>query len=89
VNDIDRAAVMGELKKLLQSTLSLGKRGDALNAESPLVGSIPELDSMAVVTVITAIEERFGFTVADDDISAETFATLGSLADFVDEKLRD
>jgi acyl carrier protein len=37
---------------------------------------------------MTAVEERFGFTIADDEVSAETFATLGSLATFVDEKLR-
>ena len=42
---------------------------------------------MAVVYVITALEERFGFEVEDDDISAETFATLGTLTEFVEEKL--
>ncbi|TAN71929.1 MAG: acyl carrier protein, partial [Gallionella sp.] len=29
----------------------------------------------------------FGFIVADDEISAETFATLGSLVKFVERKL--
>jgi acyl carrier protein len=85
---MDRAAIIGALKKVLQSTLSLGRRGDALNEESALFGGVPELDSMGVVTVITAMEERFGISVADDDLSAETFATLRSLADFVEEKLR-
>jgi hypothetical protein len=46
----------------------------------PLLGSLPELDSMAVVTLIGALEEHFGIMVDDDDISASTFATLGSLA---------
>ena len=52
-----------------------------------MLGSIPELDSMAVVNVITAMEERFGITVDDDEISADTFATLGSLVGFVKGKL--
>jgi acyl carrier protein len=43
---------------------------------------------MAVVVVMTTVEERFGFAIADDEVSAETFATLGSLTDFVDAKLR-
>ena len=42
---------------------------------------------MAVVHVLTAIEEQFGIIVADDDVSAETFSTFGSLADFVESKL--
>jgi acyl carrier protein len=56
-------------------------------AATPLLGSIPELDSMAVVTVITMIEERFGIVVDDDEISAETFETVGTLYDFVNAKL--
>ena len=42
---------------------------------------------MAVLTVLTAIEERFGFTVEDDDISADTFTTVGSLCGYVEQKL--
>ena len=67
--------------------LQLGDRAQALNPESPLLGSIPELDSMAVVNLIAAIEDHFGFTIDDDEISAESFATLKSLTDFVDRKL--
>ena len=42
---------------------------------------------MAVVTVITTLEERFGFTVADDEIDGSIFATVGSLVEFVESKL--
>jgi acyl carrier protein len=42
---------------------------------------------MAVVNVIAALEDRFGFTVDDDEISGDTFATLGSLVDFVAAKV--
>jgi acyl carrier protein len=51
------------------------------------LGAIPELDSMAVVTLITGLETHFGLVVDDDDIDGSTFATVGSLADFVSEKL--
>jgi acyl carrier protein len=53
-----------------------------------LLGSIPELDSMAVVNLITTLEEHFGFTIEDDEINADVFGTLGSLTAFVDHKLR-
>lgn len=77
------------VKAILGNVLQLGKRSEALSPESPLLGGIPELDSMAVVNLITALEEHFGFTVHDDEIGAETFATLASLTDFVEHKLSD
>ncbi len=76
-----------EVVRVLDDTLNLKRSVAALPEDAPLLGGIPELDSMAVLTVLTAIEERFGFTVEDDDISADTFATVGSLCDYVQTKL--
>jgi len=77
------------VRAVLTRSLQLGARGAALRRDSPLLGGLPELDSMAVVHVLTALEEQFGIVVADDDVTGETFATFGSLADFVDSKLSD
>ncbi|ALK95194.1 acyl carrier protein [Massilia sp. WF1] len=77
---------LNEVKNLLIDVLNLGDAGQALDAGSPLLGSLPELDSMAVVTLIGALEEHFGIVIDDDDISASTFETLGSLAAFVEQK---
>jgi acyl carrier protein len=79
--------VAEDIKTMLAEVLSLGSRKSQLNESTPLLGSIPELDSMAVVNVITAMEDRFGISVGDDEISADTFATLGSLIGFVEGKL--
>jgi acyl carrier protein len=76
-----------EVRNILAEVLSLGDAKDALTEQSALLGSIPELDSMAVVNLITALEEHFGITVDDDEISATTFETLGSLTAFVQQKL--
>lgn len=76
----DVRAVVGEV-------LQLGGRVERLGRESSLLNGIPEFDSMAVVSVVTALEEVFGIEVDDEDISAETFETLGSLTDFVGSKL--
>ena len=75
-----------EVRAVLRDVLSLGDRAGRLARGSPLLGAVPELDSMAVVNVIAALEDRFGFTVDDDEISGDTFATLGSLVDFVAAK---
>ena len=76
-----------EVLRILDEVLSLGGRGLAFDSGTPLLGAIPELDSMAVVTLITTLEERFGLVVDDDEISGDTFATVGSLTAFVDGKL--
>jgi len=78
---------LDEVKRLLGDTLQLGDRVKDLTAQTPLLGSLPELDSIAVVTVIAALEERFGITVDDDEITAETFETVGNLSAFVEQKL--
>jgi acyl carrier protein len=79
-------SVVEELRALLADTLQLGARADGLTADSALLGALPELDSQAVVQLITAIEDHFGFAVADDDVSADTFATFGTLSEFVASK---
>jgi acyl carrier protein len=65
----------------------VGDRANAWQDDTPLLGALPELDSMAVVTVLTELEERLGIEVPDDEISAETFGTFGSLVAFVESKL--
>ena len=78
---------LDDLKTILADVLGLPDGGAALTADSALLGSIPELDSMAVVNLLTALEEHFGLVVDDDAISAATFATLGTLDEFVQQQL--
>lgn len=76
-----------EVRRILDEVLSLNGRSAAFTLDTPLLGAIPELDSMAVVTLITTLEEQLGLVVDDDDIDGATFATFGSLTDFVSAKL--
>lgn len=76
-----------EVLRVLDEVLSLNGRAAAFTRDTHLLGSIPELDSMAVVSLITALEEQFGITVEDDDIDGDTFASVGSLVDFLNAKL--
>lgn len=78
-----------EIKKILTDTLGLGDRLNGMGPDMILLGNIPELDSVAVVTVILAIEKKFSIAIKDDEISAQTFATLGTLADFVENKMTE
>jgi acyl carrier protein len=78
-----------EVLRILDEVLSLGGRANAFTPDTPMLGAIPELDSMAVVTLITSLEEQLGIIVDDDDIDGSTFATVGSLTEFVGGKLAD
>lgn len=79
--------LLEEVKTVVGRALQLGNRVQSMNETSALLGAIPELDSIAVVNVITALEEHFDITVADDEIGASAFETLGSLTRFVQGKL--
>jgi acyl carrier protein len=76
-----------EVLFVLDEILSLNGRSVEFTANTPLLGAVPELDSMAVVALIARIEERFGFTLDNDEIEGTAFATVGSLVDLVDGKL--
>jgi acyl carrier protein len=76
------------VRAVLRDALQLGERADALTEQSRLLGAIPEFDSMAVVSVIGMLEEEYGFTVEDDELSADVFETFGSLVSFVAAKVQ-
>ena len=78
---------MDGVKRVLQQALQLGDRIIEFDASTALFGSIPDFDSMAVVTVVAGLEEQFDIKIDDDDITAEVFETVGSLTRLVRDKL--
>jgi acyl carrier protein len=79
--------LQSEVLQLVDEVLGLQGRATRFTEATPLLGSIPELDSMAVVALLTAIEERFGVSIGDDEVDGSTFATVGSLVDLVAGKI--
>jgi acyl carrier protein len=77
---------IAEVKAAVVETLGIEERADTIDATTPLLGGLPELDSLAVLELIVELERRFGITVSDEDVSAEVFATLASLTDFVADR---
>lgn len=77
------ADVLPQVIQVLDEVLALGGRGLQFKRNTPLLGAVPELDSMAVVALLTTLEERLGVILPDDAIDASAFATVGALADFV------
>lgn len=80
-------SVSEDVKSILGAVFQSDSLVASLDESSALLGAIPEFDSMAVVAIITALEENYGFSVDDDEIDAEVFETVGSLVRFVERKL--
>jgi acyl carrier protein len=66
---------------------ALSFSADKLDVNDDLMGAIPEFDSMAVVNILTSLENHYGFIVDDDEIDAEIFSSVTSLTEFVEQKL--
>lgn len=75
--DLDQA-----LANILRSAIGARAMPASLGDDTPLLGAIPELDSMALLAVLTRIEDEYGCAIADDAVSAADFATFGRLRAF-------
>jgi acyl carrier protein len=85
--ELSTAVTMDDVKAVVVETLGLEDRADALDATTPLFGSLPELDSMAVLELMLELEQHFDIELENEDISADVFENLASLTAFVDSKL--
>ncbi len=86
--ELSTTTTLEAVKAVLVDALGIEDRAAALDANSPLFGSLPELDSLGVAELVVALEQRFAVEFDGDDVSADTFETLGSLAAVVEDKLR-
>ena len=71
------------LADILRNVLQIDKQ---FSDSTPLLGAIAEFDSMAVIAVITELEDQLGIEINDDEISAEVFESFGQLRKFVEQK---
>jgi acyl carrier protein len=64
-------------------------RAEALDGDSGLFGTLPELDSMAVANLLTELEDRLGIIVEDDELDGEMLETFGNLKRFLEAKVAE
>jgi acyl carrier protein len=79
---------LDRVKVVIVKTLGIQDRAHALEASTELFGSMPELDSMAVVSLAVNLEREFDFEIEDEDFTGEVFETIGTLAEFVEQNNR-
>jgi acyl carrier protein len=76
---------LDRVKVVIVKSLGIQDRAHTLEASTELFGSLPELDSMAVVTLAVNLEREFDFEIDDEDFTGEVFETIGTLAEFVEQ----
>ena len=81
--------VTATVLRVLDDTLNLQGRALAFDRNTPLLGALPELDSMAVLALITGLENQFGIAFQDDQLDGAAFATVGSVTALVEQVLAD
>ena len=88
MNTETAAATLDAVRSVVAATLGIDEaRAAGMDAGTELLGSLPELDSMAVVELIYGLEERFAIEVDGDEVTADVFESLGSLAAFVETQI--
>ena len=78
-----------EVLSIIDDVLSLQGRTAGFTPETPLLGAMPELDSMAVAGLLTEMEDRLDIIIEDDEVDGELLETYGALLTFAEAKRGD
>jgi acyl carrier protein len=80
-------ATVDGVRDVLVRVLEIEDRAGEIDANTPLLGELPELDSLAVVELAQALENHFDIVIDDEAFTGEVFATVGTLAGFIAEQM--
>ena len=86
---INTSTSLTRVQAIIAESLGLPDAGASLGPETRLFGAMPELDSLAVLDLLSGLEEEFGIRIDDDEFGSQIFDSVGSLVEFVDGKLVD
>jgi acyl carrier protein len=76
------------IRSVLVDILGVSReRAATFDDDTGLFGSLPELDSMAVASLLTEVEDRLGIMIDDDEVDGEMLESFGSLKAFAEMKV--
>lgn len=73
-----------QVTEIVKDVLQLGY---TIDGDTALLGAVPEFDSMAVITILTTLEEQFGIMIDDDEVDVSIFENVDALVRFVEGKV--
>lgn len=87
VATVDAGEIEATVRAVLADVLAIpAERVARFGADTRLFGSLPELDSMAVASLLTELEDRLGIRIEDDEIGGDLLGTFGTLVRFAEAK---
>lgn len=78
---------LDSVRQVLVESLDLPVEPVELDWETKLFGNFPELDSLGLVALVSALEDRFDIMIEDDEFAEELFETVATLTTFVETKI--
>lgn len=85
MSDPDQLAETAQrIRVILRRDLKLGAAA-ALPDEMPLSGGDFDLDSLDILLLVASIEKEFGIKIPDVSIGRAAFASIATLAQFVEQ----
>lgn len=77
--------IESKIEKFILDDLLSGSRKAPIGADESLVSS-GILDSLALLRIISFLEEEFGVTVNDDEVVPENFETINVIKTFIENR---
>ncbi|HEU4702440.1 MAG TPA: phosphopantetheine-binding protein [Conexibacter sp.] len=74
-----------DIHSFLVEELLPGRGIDAIDHDDDLL-ALGVIDSHGIVELVAFIDRRFGVAIADEDLTPENFASIASIARFVESK---
>jgi acyl carrier protein len=85
---LPRHTLFDRLLTILRRTVEIAEPLETITEATGLLGQGIGIDSIEVLTVVSAIEEEFEITFEDSDLKVAHFATVGALVTFVERRVR-
>lgn len=80
--------ILEGVEKILLTEIAVGFGRESLGPDEDLLAQ-GIIDSLGVVSLIVSLEKAFGIKILDEEVIPENFQTLNSLAEFVEQKVRN
>ena len=87
--DVNSAEIENRIKTVIKKRLKLKVKMGELSKDTPLIGKGLGLDSVGVLELVVGLEEEFNIMFEDSEMSIELFENIGSLTNYISEKLTE
>ncbi len=79
--------LVNQLKAIMAEELDVNLKVEEIDENASLFEDGLSLDSIAIVELISLVEQHFGFEFSDSELSPESFSNLRVLANLISSKM--